>query len=295
MAYGGSDAYRTPNLADREDRNFDLGPRGGTLPRPTTIDRNYKTEAKTETDLQYRLDKFETDNLQPDEAYVTTARRRGKNLPHAATWEVEPERQDGDDASRYVASKDDSKTLLLSDAQRVERLVQTMKEMNERMDKIDRKRPIRKFINMKPPKYDGSTPLLTFLSQFEIRATRNQWMPEERVDFLKLSLEGQVAQLLWDATVKEGCSYEQLVQILHERYGSRGQTEVFRAQLRNLRQKPGDSLACMVAEVRRLMCMAYPGNDSDMSQIIAKDAFIDSLVDGRLSLRIREREPHDIN
>src|SRR5260221_13435655 len=51
----------------------------------------------------------------------------------------------------------------------------------------------------------------------------------------------------------------------------------------------------MVVEVRRLMCMAFPGNDSDMSQIIAKDAFIDSLADGRLSLRIREREPHDIN
>src|SRR5260221_13105022 len=32
-----------------------------------------------------------------------------------------------------------------------------------------------------------------------------------------------------------------------------------------------------------------------MSQIIAKDALIDSLADGRLSLRIREKEPENIN
>ena len=44
-------------------------------------------------------------------------------------------------------------------------------------------------------------------------------------------------------------------------------------------------------ELVYLMALAYPGPPSDLSQIVARDAFLEALNEKSLRVRIREREP----
>ena len=84
---------------------------------------------------------------------------------------------------------------------------------------------------MKPNKFDGTTSLESFLTQFEVCARHNQWTASDKVDFLRCSLEKSATQLLWDFGAHTNVNYEQLVERLRQRYGAEGQAETFRAQL----------------------------------------------------------------
>ncbi len=108
---------------------------------------------------------------------------------------------------------------------------------------------------------------------------------------LKCSLLGSTAQILWDMSTDSEDSYERMVELLKQRYGTSGQAEAYRAQLRGKKQGKGESLNVLMTEVKRLMCLAYPGPTSEMGQIVARDAFIDSLTDRQIAIKIREREP----
>ena len=44
-------------------------------------------------------------------------------------------------------------------------------------------------------------------------------------------------------------------------------------------------------DIQRLVSLAFPGPRNDASDVIGRDAFIDSLNDDQLSLKVREREP----
>jgi transposase InsO family protein len=149
---------------------------------------------------------------------------------------------------------------------------------------------------MKPGKYDGTKSLDTFLAQFETCASYNQWNCDDKCAFLKCALTDGPAQLLWDSGDPSAINYNQLVERLRARYGSTGQAEKFRAELRSRRRRRGESLSELHSDIRRLMALAYPGlGQSDVCEVIARDHFIDALGDGNFELKIREREPADLD
>ena len=47
-------------------------------------------------------------------------------------------------------------------------------------------------------------------------------------------------------------------------------------------------------DIRRLMALAYPLPAEEVTEILAKDAFIDALADRELALKVRERDPKDL-
>ena len=149
---------------------------------------------------------------------------------------------------------------------------------------------------MKPGRFDGSQSLETFLAQFNTCADYNSWTDKDRTAFLKCSLSGGAAQLLWDTGNPEAINYAQLVERLKARYGSAGQAEKFRVDLQTRRRRGGESLTELHADIRRLMALAYPdAHGNSICETIARDHFLSALGDKQLELKLREREPPDLD
>src|SRR5664279_1740303 len=71
--------------------------------------------------------------------------------------------------------------------------------------------------------------------------------------------------------------------------------EKFQNELRYRRRTRGESIRELAQDIQRLMALAYPGEKSSLSEHIARDAFLSSLDDAEFELKIREREPADLD
>ena len=102
--------------------------------------------------------------------------------------------------------------------------------------------------------------------------------------------------MIWDSGKQADLIYEQLCDKLSRRYGSEDQQEKFQAELRARRRRRGESLAELYQDIKRLMAMAYPDEGpTTLCEHIAKEHFITSLDDRNLELKLREREPRDLD
>jgi len=85
--------------------------------------------------------------------------------------------------------------------------------------------------------------------------------------------------------------YDQLVKKLKDRFGALGMEERYQTELRCRRRRDGESIRELAQDVRRLMSLAYPGQeDSNLGQHIARDSFLAALGDPDLQIKIRERD-----
>ena len=114
-----------------------------------------------------------------------------------------------------------------------------------------------------------------------------------KVDMLKCNLTGAAAQLLWDDPSCQ--NYEQLVLKLNQRFGEENQAECFRAKLKVRKQGKDESLSSLMQDIRRMMILAYPDSSSELGKIMAKDCFLDAILDKSLSLKVREHSPADLD
>lgn len=146
--------------------------------------------------------------------------------------------------------------------------------------------------NIKPDKFDGSTCVETFLSKFSSCATYNKWHARDKAAHLKACLTGRAGSLLWQ---NEEATYEQMVEKLRQRYGSREQQEKFRVELKCRRRGASETLQELAHEVERLVTLAYPEAGQPTKDILARDFFIESLDSHALIYKIKEREPATLN
>jgi len=133
---------------------------------------------------------------------------------------------------------------------------------------------------------------LIFLVQFQNCARYNKWKAADKLANLRWALAGNAAQLLYDA---EDLSYDQLINKLRRRYGGQGMEEKFQCELRCRRRGPKESLRELAQDIQRLMSLAYPGEKSRMAEKLARDSFLTALDDPELDIKIREREPPDLD
>ena len=100
-------------------------------------------------------------------------------------------------------------------------------------------------LKVKPEKFSGSVGMsfYSFIAQFENCSEINQWNEQKKILMLRSSLTGNALSILWDLGSDKDYSYEELVDMLKARYGSKGQTETYRLQLRTSRQSRGESLS----------------------------------------------------
>ena len=150
---------------------------------------------------------------------------------------------------------------------------------------------------MKPDKFDAKrVPLNTFLIQFDTCSEYNGWSEREKIAQLRCCLTGDAAQVLWDNPNVHDLCFTGLVEKLKARYGTIGQREKYAAELRALRRKKNQSVTELYHEVKKLMVLAYPecGN-SELFEVIACDHFLRSLDDTELEMKIRDKEPADLD
>ena len=145
---------------------------------------------------------------------------------------------------------------------------------------------------MKPEKYDGSTCFETFLAQFQNCAEYNEWDECEKLSYLKWCLKGSAAQMLWGA---QDMTYKKLVLRLRSRFGSADHEERYQSVLQCRRRRQNESLGELAQDIRRLMMLSYPGDQSPIAESLAKEHFIVALEDPELELKVREREPRTLD
>lgn len=88
--------------------------------------------------------------------------------------------------------------------------------------------------------------------------------------------------------------YDDLVKALEEHFAPPNQTELYRVQLRERRQKASESMAELGQDIRRLTNLAYPKAPSDVRETLAKEQFVDSLVNTEMRLKIKQARPVDL-
>ena len=137
--------------------------------------------------------------------------------------------------------------------------------------------------------YNGSTCLKTFLAKFENCSDYYDWDNRERLYHLRASLEGPAGQVLWDAGQQS--SVEDVITLLKNRFGSLNEEERYRSELKARRRRRGESLQMVYQDIRRLMALAFPGQSGPLWDIMARDAFVETLADPALRLRVLEHDP----
>ena len=85
--------------------------------------------------------------------------------------------------------------------------------------------------------------------------------------------------------------FKELVKSLEERFSPSNQTELYRTQLREIRQRAVETLPELDQDERRLANLAYPSAPNDVRETLAKEQFIDSLIDGDMRLSKNRQDP----
>ena len=76
----------------------------------------------------------------------------------------------------------------------------------------------RKIGHLKPEKFDGTTCFETFLVRFDNCAQFNRWDETEKLHYLRWSLKGSAAQMLWGADTRPNCRRDATVILTRDRH-----------------------------------------------------------------------------
>jgi Zinc knuckle len=148
---------------------------------------------------------------------------------------------------------------------------------------------------IKPDKFVPPAPLESYLSHFETIATYNGGDEYDKTAHIKAALSAEAAQLLWDGGDHAFMTYDNVVSKLRSRFGSAAHNDRYAAKLRTLRRRDGQDLQDLHNEVCKLMALAYPGTaHTRLNDVFARDAFIAALNDKELEIKVRDRDPEDL-
>ena len=71
--------------------------------------------------------------------------------------------------------------------------------------------------------------------------------------------------------------------------------ERYRAELHGRRRKRGESVQSVYQDIRRLMSLAFPGHSGELFETICRDAFLQSLNDSALRVRVLDQHPQTLD
>jgi hypothetical protein len=125
---------------------------------------------------------------------------------------------------------------------------------------------------VKPATYDGKGPWLDYKSHFDACSEINHWSDKEKGLY-------QAQGVLGNLPLESRQDFKELVKSLEERFSPSNQTELYRTQLRERRQRAVETLPELGQDVTRLANLAYPTAPNDVRETLAKEQFIDSLID----------------
>ncbi|GBN54176.1 hypothetical protein AVEN_86126-1 [Araneus ventricosus] len=110
---------------------------------------------------------------------------------------------------------------------------------------------------VKSLKFDGQTSWTVFKTQFDVVSSANGWNTRVKASQLVASLRGSAAEVLQGIHSDKLTDLMTIENALEARFGDSHLTQFYRTKLKTRRQKPGESLQVLAADVERLMILAY--------------------------------------
>jgi hypothetical protein len=141
----------------------------------------------------------------------------------------------------------------------------------------------------------AATSWLDYKSHFDACSRINQWSENEKGLYVAVALRGQPQGILVDLPMDKQQDYKSLVKALEQRGVPPNQTELYRVQLTERRQKPAESLPELSQAIRRLVNLAYPTVPEYVRDTFAKQHFIEALADSKMRIRIKQSRPQNLN
>ena len=139
-----------------------------------------------------------------------------------------------------------------------------------------------------PQDYEGRSSWAAYHSQFEILAASQGWNEDDKAVQLITSLKGPALDVLNQLTAPQRASYTCVVDALERRYGHQHQEEVFRARFRGRVRARGETLQHLAQDIEQLVRQAYPSASEDLTTVLARDQFVDALIDPHLKLSVKQ-------
>ena len=147
---------------------------------------------------------------------------------------------------------------------------------------------------VKPATFDSMGHWSDYKAHFNACAEINGWTEKEKGLYLAVSLRGQAQGVFGNLSTKS-CNYDELAKALKERFAPPNQTELYRVQLKERRQKAAETLTELGQDIWRLTNLAYATAPVDVRETLAKEQFIDCLHSSDMRLRIKQARPKSLN
>ncbi|GBL98740.1 hypothetical protein AVEN_202186-1 [Araneus ventricosus] len=127
--------------------------------------------------------------------------------------------------------------------------------------------------------FDGQTSWTVFKTQFDVVSSANGWNNRVKASQLVASLRGSAAEVLQGIPSDKLTDLMTIENALEARFGDSHLTQFYRTELKTKRQKPGESLQVLAADVERLMSLAYAECPQDVRDSLAAQYFVDAIRD----------------
>ena len=138
-----------------------------------------------------------------------------------------------------------------------------------------------------PEKFHGTTPWPDYHLHFEMCADLNNWGEEAKAKHLAVALRGNAQRILKNLLPKERSNYASLVQKLEERFGTEGQSEMFKAKLLNRKKSSKESYQELADNIGDLVQKAYPSASADMLNSLTLERFTEAITDHDVKIHIK--------
>ncbi|GBM27383.1 hypothetical protein AVEN_250417-1 [Araneus ventricosus] len=140
---------------------------------------------------------------------------------------------------------------------------------------------------VKPLTFDGQTSWTVFKTQFDVVSSTNGWTDFVKASQLVASLRGSAAEVLQEIPADKLTDLTTVEKALESRFGDSHLKQFYRTELKTRRQKPGESLQELAADVERLMSLAYAECPLDVRESLATQYLIDAIRDEETQLSTR--------
>ncbi|GBM15728.1 hypothetical protein AVEN_262897-1 [Araneus ventricosus] len=141
---------------------------------------------------------------------------------------------------------------------------------------------------------DGQTSWTVFKTQFDVVSSANGWNNRVKASQLVASLRGSAAEVLQRIPSDKLTDLMTIESALEARFGDSNLTQFYRTELKTRRQKPGESLQVLAADVERLMSLTYAECPQDVRDSLAAQYFVDAIRDEDTQAATRLMDAKDL-
>ncbi|MPC21898.1 hypothetical protein E2C01_014902 [Portunus trituberculatus] len=154
--------------------------------------------------------------------------------------------------------------------------------------------PFLRFKSHKPAEYDGKVAWESYAAQFDLLAVAQGWDQAEKALQLATALRGPSIEVFGHLPPTQRASFPDIAEALRHHFGHYHQAEVYRAQLKKRTRQRGEMLSQLAHDIEALVRRAYPMAGEDMVTVLARDVFLDALVDHQLKIYVKQAHPADM-